>query len=130
LNNEISKRWKQNKALNKPFKQDKKQLVFAPKSLILTNYYLPLNGTLCLLELKLKLRERLRIYTTHGGSWYHLKLELQKNGMSIKFSEFFVSKVSQRLGDEHSNKCLMVYDFWVTEKNEEATELMILVCSL
>jgi len=32
---------------NKSLKQDKKQLVFAPSSLILTNYFLPLNEALC-----------------------------------------------------------------------------------
>jgi hypothetical protein len=31
------------RAYNKSLKQDKKQLVFAPASLILTNYFLPLN---------------------------------------------------------------------------------------
>jgi hypothetical protein len=33
-------------AYNKPFKQDKKQLAFAPASLILANNYLPLSGAL------------------------------------------------------------------------------------
>jgi biopolymer transport protein ExbD len=33
-------------AYNKSLKQDKKQLVFAPSSLILTNYFLPLNEAL------------------------------------------------------------------------------------
>jgi multimeric flavodoxin WrbA len=34
----------------KSLKQDKKQLVFAPSSLILTNYFLPLNEALCNME--------------------------------------------------------------------------------
>ncbi|MGJ8694663.1 MAG: DUF5625 family protein [Thalassotalea sp.] len=35
---------------NKSFQQDKKQLVFAPASLILTNYFLPLNEALAFME--------------------------------------------------------------------------------
>jgi hypothetical protein len=76
---------------------------------------------------KLKLRERIHIYTTHGGSWYHLKLELQKEGMSLEFSELFVSKISRKLGSEHSEQCLIVYDFWLENKDENATELMMLI---
>jgi hypothetical protein len=35
---------------NKKLNKDKKQLVFAPSSLILTNYFLPLNEALAYME--------------------------------------------------------------------------------
>ena len=73
----------------------------------------------------MKLRERLNIYTNHGGSWYHLKLEFQKAGMSLELSNFFVSKISKKLGKEHSEICLWLYDFWVEKKDEEVTKSLI-----
>jgi hypothetical protein len=37
---------------------------------------------------------------------------------------------SRVLGDEHSDKCLVLYDFLLTEKDEKASELMMLICGM
>lgn len=75
-------------------------------------------------------REKVKIYTQHGGSWFHLKRELINEGMSHEFADYFIDRIRTELSQEHSESCVIAYDMWAANKNEKEAKLSMVLLGL
>ena len=72
-------------------------------------------------------RDMISTYTTHGGTWCHLKKQLIQEGLSEDFTNDYISRCRYRLGRERAQQALQIYDRFVKNQCEKETKLFMVL---